>query len=193
MNERLTVRLQETLFGLCLSLGLLIPVALLSGCFEERKEGVSYVGVNHSDEDVADVTINGSGGIMAAYPHGTSGDVCCVTVPAKWKPGLSVTIAWEDGGRWLLDDQGKEVIRKGKTVLVRGQRKTKVVSVPQYAAPETLWIHFFPNDEVKLAMSKYGPGHALHPLANPEHEKFLRWKKSFEDPGTQQPNKSQKP
>jgi Protein of unknown function (DUF3304) len=167
MNTRLTVRVRKTLFGLSLNLSLLIPMALLLGCFEEEKEGVSYVGVNHTTEGVVDVTINGSGGIMAAYPHGTSGDVCCVTVPAKWKPGLSVTIAWEDGGRLLLDDLGKEVIRNGHTVLVRGQRKTNVVSVPQYDAPQMLWIHFFPNDEIKLVMSKYGPGHPKHGLPDP--------------------------
>jgi hypothetical protein len=163
----LIMRVREMLLGISFGLSFLLPVALLSGCFEEEKEGVSYVGVNHTSEGVVDVTINGTGGIMAAYPHGTSGDVCCVTVPNRWKPGISVTIAWEDGGRLLLDDQGKEVIRNGHTVLVRGQRKTKVVSVPQYDVPQILWIHFFPSDEIKLVMSKYGPGYSKHGLPDP--------------------------
>ncbi len=145
----------------------MFSMMLLAGCFEEEKIGVSYIGVNHTLEDVVDVTINGTGGIMAAYPRGTSGSVCCVTVPAKWKPGLSVTIAWEPDGSWLLDDQGKEVIRDGKTVLVRGKRKTKIVALPQYDKPEDLWIHFFPNEEIKLVMSKYGPGHPKHGLPSP--------------------------
>jgi Protein of unknown function (DUF3304) len=145
----------------------ILSCALLVGCFEEEKTGVSYVGVNHTYEDIADVTLNGSGGIMAAYPRGTSGDICCVTIPAAWSQGLTLTIAWEDGGRWLLDSEGKEVIRDGKTVLVRGKRKTKTVLVPRYESPETLWIHFFPNDEIKLVMSKYSPGHPKHGLPDP--------------------------
>jgi Protein of unknown function (DUF3304) len=145
----------------------ILSCVLLVGCFEEEKTGVSYVGVNHTFEGVADVTLNGSGGIMTAYPRGTSGDVCCVTMPATWSEGLTLTIAWEDGGRWLLDSEGKEVIRDGKTVLVRGKRKTKTVLVPRYESPEILWIHFFPNDEIKLVMSKYGPGHPKHGLPSP--------------------------
>ncbi len=142
-------------------------VALLTGCFEEAKTGVSYIGANHTGETVADMTLNGEGGILIAYPHGTSGSICCATVPARWKPGLTVTIAWENGGSWLLDENGKEVIRDGIPVLVRGKRKTKIVPVPQYDVPEDLWIHFFPNEEIKLVMSKNGPGHPKHGLPSP--------------------------
>lgn len=140
---------------------------MLSACFEEEMDGVSYQGANHTDEAAAEVTINGEGGIMIAMAHGYSGNICCVNVPKRWHPGLTVTVAWEDGGRWLLDDQGKEVIREGNTVLVRGVRKSKTVEVPEYATPETLWVHFFPNDEVKVVMSKYGPGHPKHGLPSP--------------------------
>jgi Protein of unknown function (DUF3304) len=145
----------------------LLPLALLTGCFEEEKTGVGYVVVNHTFEGVVDVTVNGEGGIAAAYPRGTSGNVCCITLPVKWKPGVTVTFAWEDGGRWLLDDKGKEVIRDGKTVLVRGPRKSKTITVPQYDKPEDMWIHFFDNDEIKLVFSKYGPGHPKHGLPSP--------------------------
>jgi Protein of unknown function (DUF3304) len=146
----------------------LLSSSMVSGCFEEGKSGVSYFGANHTNEAVADVTLNGQGGIMIAYPHGTSGDICCVTVPSKWKPGLNVTITWENGGGWLLDEKGKEVIRDGKKVLVRGKRKSRTVAIPQYDRPEDLWIHFFPNDEIKLVMSKYVPGHPKHGLPDPE-------------------------
>ena len=145
---------------------------MLSACFEEEMDSVSYQGANHTDEAAAEVTINGEGGIMIAMEHGYSGNICCVNVPKKWRPGLTVTVAWEDGGHWLLDEQGKEVIRGGRTVLVRGVRKSKTVPVPEYATPEILWIHFFPNDEVKVVLSKYWPGHPKHGLPDPEAAKF---------------------
>jgi Protein of unknown function (DUF3304) len=145
----------------------LLPLALLTGCFEEEKTGVSYHAVNHTYETVAEITLNGEGGMATARKRGTSGSVCCVTVPAKWKPALTVTIAWENGGSWLLDENGKEVIRDGINVLVRGTRKSKTVTIPEYDKPEDLWIHFFPNDEIKLVFSKYGPGHPKHGLPDP--------------------------
>lgn len=146
-----------------------LSVALaLTACFEEEMEGVSYQGANHTDEAAAEVTLNGEGGIMLANEHGYSGNICCVNVPKKWRSGLTMTVSWEDGGRWLLDAQGKEVIREGRTVLVRGIRKSKTVEIPEYTTPETLWVHFFPHDEVKVVMSKYWPGHAKHPLPDPE-------------------------
>lgn len=140
----------------------------LTACFEEEMEGVSYQGANHSDIAAMYVTLNGEGGIMIANEHGYSGNICCVNVPKKWRSGLTVTVGWQDEGSWLLDGSGKEVIRNGNTVLVPAPRKSKTVQIPEYTTPETLWVHFFPNDEVKVVMSKYWPGHAKHPLPDPE-------------------------
>lgn len=143
----------------------LFSVALLTGCLEDEKTGVSYTGVNHTDVSVVEVSPNGErGGIMVAPAHGMSGDICCVTLPAKWKPGLTTTVSWQDDGNWLLDEQGREVIQDGKTVYVPAPRKSKVVEVPKYDEPGTFWIHFFPNDEVRIVVSNYGPGHPKHGL-----------------------------
>lgn len=171
----------------------LLPVALLSGCLEDEKTGVSYDGANHTDRPAMFVTINGEGGIMNIEPGAEGGDICCVIVPVKWKPGLKVTVGWQDEGSWLKDEQGNEVIRNGKTVLIPAPRKSKTVDLPEYDTPETLWIHFFPNEEVKVVMSKYGPGSVKHPIPNPEQAAWARRDAEFEKAEQQQKNGMQKP
>ena len=146
----------------------------LSACFEEEQDSVSYQGANHSDKAAVYVTLNGQGGIMIANEHGYSGNICCVNVPKKWRPGIMVTVEWQDEGSWLLDENGKEVLRGGNPILVPAPRKSKTVPLPEYDTPEILWVHFFPNDEVKLVMSKYGPGHPKHGLPDPEAPRYLK-------------------
>jgi hypothetical protein len=153
---------------ICQCLLFAMPLLLLTACFEEEKTSTSYSGANHTDKAAMFVTINGAGGIMNVNEHGLGGDVCCVDIPKKWRPDLTVKIGWQDDGTWLLDAQGHEVIRNGRTVLVETPRKFKVVPVPKYDKPATLWIHFFPNDEIKIVMSDYWPGHPKHGLPSPE-------------------------
>lgn len=90
--------------------------------------------------------------------------MCCVILPKKWRPGLMATIKWRVDGDWLLDAQGKEVIRDGKRVYVPAPWKERTVEVPKYeGVMGRFYIHFLPKDEVKVAVSLYGPGRAEHP------------------------------
>lgn len=143
---------------------LLMPL-FLSGCFEEEKTGVSYMGVNHTDVAIIEVSPNGGrGGILVINAHGMSGDICCITIPSTWKPGLTTTIAWQDDSKVKKDANGKDVLNDGVPVLIPSPRKSKVVEIPRYDDPGNFWIHFFPNDEVKIVVSNYGPGHPKHGL-----------------------------
>lgn len=144
---------------------------LLAGCLEEEKVGLSYHAYNHTDKSIVAIVINGQGGILGAGDHGEGGGVCCVVLPKKWRPGLMATIKWKLDGEWLKDEQGREVIRDGKTVLVPGPWKERTVEVPKYG-PEMgiFFIHFFPKDEVKVLVSLGGPGHPTHPFKHPEDE-----------------------
>ncbi len=156
----------------------------LTGCFEEQKTSVDYQGANHTDIAAMYVTINGSGGIMNVSEHGYGGNVCCVNVPQTWRPDITATIGWQDEGKWLLDEKGKEVVQGGRKVLVSAPRKFKTVIIPKYDTPETLWIHFFPNDEVKVVMPKYGPGHPKHGLPDPEQPERERREKAQQKTNT---------
>ena len=147
--------------------GVLLAV-LLQGCFEEEKVGVGYMGANHTDKTKVEITINGEGGIMIAMRHGYGSKVCCVMLPAKWRPDLSVTVSWEDDPTVQLDERGQRVTRNGVPVLIKAPRMSRTVKVEEYKVPDVLWIHFFPGDEIKVVSTQYWPGHRLHPYPTPE-------------------------
>ena len=90
--------------------------------------------------------------------------MCCIILPKKWRSGLLATIKWQGGGTYQRDAQGKEIIRDGKRVYVPDPFKERTVEVPKYEGDMgRFYIHFLPKDEVKVAVSLYGPGRAEHP------------------------------
>ena len=138
---------------------------VLVACSGDETIAVSYAAYNHTNEDIVSIVINGEGGILDADAHGGGGRMCCVVLPKRWRPGLMATIKWQLDGDWLKDEQGKEVIRDGKTVLVPGPWKERTVEVPNYKGEMgTFFIHIFPGDEVKVLMNIYGAGNPQHPL-----------------------------
>ena len=145
---------------------------LITACFEEEKETVSYVAYNHTDDGIVSIIINGEGGILGADPQGGGGEMCCILLPKKWRPGLKAAIKWRIDGDWLLDAEGKEVIRDGKRVYVPAPWKERTVEVPKYEEMGRFYIHFLPKDEIKVAVSLVGPGHAKHPYFFKEYWDF---------------------
>jgi Protein of unknown function (DUF3304) len=143
----------------------------LAGCFEEEKVAVSYVALNHTDHWIGEIAINGEGGILNASPNGGGGEMCCVMLPKKWRPGLQATIKWQDDGGWLKDASGNEVIRDGRRVVVQGPWHTQTVDVPEYVEPiGRFHIHVFPPDQVKVVVNLYSAGHPKHPHPYPKKQ-----------------------
>lgn len=163
---------------LCMSTAMSPTVGAMLICFlqlgcapEEPKVSISYLAVNHTSRSVTEISINGEGGILNASAYGGGGkQICCVTLPAVWRPGLTVTIGWQGPGSWLKDESGREVIRNGNTVLVEDPVKTRTVEVPKYEARDLQHfdIHFLPNDEVKVMASWNFPEHRDYPIPYPE-------------------------
>lgn len=152
--------------------GCLFCVAVLAGCAEDEKVGLSYHAYNHTDEHIVSIVINNEGGILDASAHGEGSGVCCVVLHKRWRPGLMASIKWQLEGDWLKDDKGMEVIRDGKKVLVPGPWKEKTVEVPKYSEEEINWgtfyIHFFANDDVKVLVNKHWAGYEGHPYPHPD-------------------------
>ncbi|MDE1716293.1 DUF3304 domain-containing protein [Chromobacterium amazonense] len=88
-------------------------------------------------------------------------DVCCVTVPKTWRPGLTVKIGWENDGDWLRDKNGEPVLRDGKKVYVPVPWKFRTVPIPEYTAKQRQHfdIHFLPGDQVMVKLSDIFPEH----------------------------------
>lgn len=140
-----------------------VAALLLGACnFKPKTFAVSYGAVNHTDVTVVAIIINGEGGVLSAMKHGEGGGVCCVVVPEKWTPGLSVTIKWREDGHYLEDENGNEVKRDGVPVLIEAPWKSRTVPVPRYEGEGDFFVFFFPGDDVRVALTSSPEFHEWH-------------------------------
>jgi len=145
----------------------------LASCFEEETVGLSYLGVNHTNQWVVSFLINGEGGVINVPPMGGGGKTtCCVVLPKRWQPGMTVTVKWQVDGHYLKDAQGREVIRDGMKVVVEAPWQTRTVPVPEYTDKDLSHfdVHFLPNNEVQVKVSFVYPEHRDYRPAYPRQE-----------------------
>ncbi|MCB5206625.1 DUF3304 domain-containing protein [Methylovorus mays] len=138
--------------ALCLGGG---TFAIMHIHIEEPTWEVSYGAVNHTDKSIVSIIINGEGGILHVTPHtvGTPG-ICCVIVPQRWRPGLTATIKWREAGHWATDAAGKVIYEdSGLPLLIEAPWKTRTVPIPQYISEGAFYVFFYPNDEVRVALT----------------------------------------
>ncbi|WP_316880979.1 DUF3304 domain-containing protein [Ralstonia wenshanensis] len=130
-----------------------IGLLVLVGCAIQSPAGaMDIAGINYTDIYVSLFTVNGYPG-PNVMPHGGGGKfVCCISVPEVWKPGMTVTVKWTDK-------------RNANPI----PWKTRVVEVPQYSPDErgVFVVHFFPNDEVKVLVTRITVGHQNYPFPDP--------------------------
>ncbi|KAF1016776.1 MAG: hypothetical protein GAK31_00034 [Stenotrophomonas maltophilia] len=126
-----------------------ILVGMLPGCqAQERSTSTGVVGYNHTDSPIYEFTLNqGSGGSVDAHSGGGS-MVCCIVIPAVWRPGLEVNV------------------RRSHDLEAYQQR---TVPVPAYdGRAGHMAVHFLRSGEVSVIVSHLYLGHPDYPLAGPE-------------------------
>lgn len=133
----------------------MVFAALLVACSTPAKRDDSVYGasvgiVNHTSKYIHSATVDGAGGANMAPWGAGIGDVCCTTLPTKWYPGMKVLV------RWNMPEGIKDVY------------KEKMVEVEKYDEPATIYMHFFPNDEVRVVVSRAYGGSPMHPIKAPE-------------------------
>lgn len=130
-----------------------ICLLALAGCVTQSHAVAADIsGINYTDIYVSLFTVNGYPG-PNVMPYRDGGGACCISVPEKWKPGMTVTVKWTDK-------------RNADPI----PWKSKVVEVPQYG-PEDIGhftVHFFPNDEIKVLVTTKYPGHPEYPFPSPK-------------------------
>ena len=149
----------RTAATLALSLMLAACGDRATGNSSEESDAVSYVAVNHTDKWVTSIIVNGEGGILNSPPQGGGGEMCCVTLPRVWRPGLKVTVKWQGGGTYKRDSKGHAVLHDGVPVVIEDPWKSRTVDVPEYKGEDVhgqFHIHFFQNDEVKVLRTVKG-------------------------------------
>lgn len=133
----------------------------LVACAPE-KVSISYLAVNHTDEDIVSIVVNGDGGILHALAHGSGGQMCCITLPKQWRPGLTAEIKWQVAGTYQRDAKGNIATDDGVPVVIHRAYKTQTVEVPQYTDNDIRGhfdIHIMPGDKVLVKVSFIYPEH----------------------------------
>ena len=110
--------------------------------------------INYTDHDVyASVHYSGSpdpedGASDQMGPHAGGGSlVCCVSIPARWRPGIKMVV-WYSSKDWKKEN---------------GQ--TKVLELPEYpdGRPGSLYLVFHSETELELMSTIFAPGHPRWP------------------------------
>lgn len=132
-----------------------VCILALSGCSSppglyDSSYGASIGIVNHTDRYIDSASINGAGGgNMGAWGAGLA-NVCCISVPKKWNAGMKAQVRWD--------------------VPERSQHsyKEKTVDIERFDEGGSIYIHFFPGDEVRVVISKYAGWSPQHPIPAPK-------------------------
>lgn len=107
--------------------------------------------VNHTGNFIYSVPLsgddvrNGGGGGMSRWGAGGA-NICCTSIPRIWHPGIKVLV------RGDMPD--------GHTHIP----KEKIVEVEKYDEPCDIYLHFFPNDEVRIVVSNAAGYSDKHPI-----------------------------
>ena len=129
----------------------------------ESFQAVSVTGVHHMGDkfNVAQFYVDGYDGSNVGREGGGGSDVCCVMLPKKWRPGLSVEVRWTVND-WTQENRAE--IEAGNDSSVGGLGYIANVPVEHYEVAEHLWVHFFAGGKVRVVSSMPGSGGPTHPI-----------------------------
>lgn len=124
---------------------------------------VSLTGVHHMGDkySVAEFYVDGYDGANVGRGGGGGSDVCCVLLPKKWRPGLSVEV------RWSINDwshENRAQIDAGNDDSIDGYGYIARVPIERYEVAEHVWVHFYPGGKVRVVSSFPGSGGPKHPI-----------------------------
>jgi len=126
--------------------------------------GVGLTGVHHLGTafNVAEFYVDGYYGSNVGRGGGGGRNTCCVMLPRKWRPELSVEV------RWSLNDWSHEnpaEIKAGNyDSVVGGGSYIARIPVERYEKAEHVWVHFFAGGKARVVSSGIGSEGPEHPI-----------------------------
>jgi hypothetical protein len=145
-----------------LAIIIISTLALLSGCqsmADEATIGIAGRVVNaDSSVKILRASLNGSG------VSGAGGDECCMSIPAKWKPGMTATLSWTkdpspgvnpDGSRppkLTSEISTPEWDRWVKIHKSNYKKMEKIIPLPKYGETCGVTFVFLPCDDARIIL-----------------------------------------
>jgi len=133
---------------------------------------VGITGYNFTAEGVQEYYVNGMRGSNLP-PYGGGGSTsCCVSLPAKWTPELTVKVSWTMGDYTLPWSKLEPMTPEQRSACCWRQRSLrKVVPVERYGEEGgRLQVFFLANDEIRVWVSNIG-------LLSPDHPSHMSYPK----------------
>ena len=124
---------------------------------------VGITGYNFTAEGVQEYYVNGMRGSNLP-PYGGGGSTsCCVSLPAKWTPELTVKVSWTVGD-WKVPYSQIAKLSTSEQIACCWIERTlsKAVPVERYEVGGIVQVFFLPHDEIKVWVSQYDLGHEKH-------------------------------
>jgi len=127
----------------------------LAGCSEETSSVNLAVHDHYPERQVLGASVNGEAS------SAIGGTTCCVTVPKKWKPGLTAKVSWSV---YLpVDPNDPDSVKE----LVE---KSAVAEIQEYTQNElgSIHVHVYPGEKVRLVVARWDYGSPFYPLPRAE-------------------------
>ena len=108
--------------------------------------------LNYTDIPIGVFYVNGTSGANVSSRIGSGGGtiICCVSLPKKWHPGLTVTVWWQDDILYKKDPKAMA-------------SREVAVEHYEYFSDGFLWVLFFPDDKIRIYASPWMPGFPAFP------------------------------
>ncbi|MBN7870461.1 DUF3304 domain-containing protein [Pseudomonas aeruginosa] len=152
-----------------------IATLWLTGCSAGSSENIPtpIEGYNHTSAAINGFTVNGSGGSNFGPHLGGGSQTCCISLPEKWRPGMTVVVEWEKdpnpgASRFWPQPRYSDAWRKAAIEhRAHYTRHREVVEVPPYDDIGAIDVHFLPCDQVEIVVALFGYGHPQYPFNEP--------------------------
>ncbi|WP_036774018.1 DUF3304 domain-containing protein [Photorhabdus australis] len=146
---------------------------LLAACSQFPAQAGVIIAINHTKWAINRFSVDDTPGIDIIGPYQGGGGGCCYSVPAKWKPGMTVKVDWEAGeastkGFPGFADEEKYLAWRNK-LRANNRQHSQVVPVPDYTGQRTcgITVHFLPCDQVKVTTSCATYNSPNYPIKEP--------------------------
>ena len=153
----------------------LISGLSLQGCTPPKpvRLGTPIEGYSHTSAAINWFSVNGGGGPNISPYSGGGKQNCCVSLPVKWHPGLTVVVEWEKdpdpyaSANW--PPLGTDGYRAAyKLHAAKYTRHRAVVPVAPYERLGAIDVHFLPCNQVAVSAVAMLPGQPGYPFNFPQ-------------------------
>jgi hypothetical protein len=135
--------------------------------------GIPIEGYNHTSAAINHFDVNGNGGPNIGPFGGGGSQMCCVAMPRKWHPGLTVVVEWEkdptpfDSATFTEPPFSDAWRNRMQLQEADYTRHRAVVEVAPYEELRVIDVHFLPCDQIAVSAVAQLPGKPGYPFSYP--------------------------